>query len=323
MSIGANLAVMVRAVVAPLTLGAALAIHAQPAAAPSPMVAQQVSTSAWYVQGESALGSTANRNFISNAGFVVTPAGVVVIDALGSPELARELIAEVRRRTGKAVTHVILTHYHADHIYGLQEFKRAGARIIAQRAGLEYLNSDTAQSRLEASRKELAPWIDADTRLVPADEWIDGPRELVVGGVRLLLQPVGPAHTPEDLVVFLPAEKVLFAGDIVFRGRLPYVGQADSRHWIAALNTVLAFDAKAVVPGHGPLSTSARQDMELTRDYLAYLRETMGRAARDMEPFDDAYQRTDWSRFDQLPLFRAANRMNAYNTYLLMEHEPQ
>jgi glyoxylase-like metal-dependent hydrolase (beta-lactamase superfamily II) len=323
MTFGARLAFLVRAGVALLALGAAFAIQAQPATAPSTMVAQQVSASTWYVQGESALGSPANRNFISNAGFVVTPAGVVVIDALGSPELARELIAEVRRRTGKAVTHVILTHYHADHIYGLQEFKRAGARIIAQRAGLEYLNSDTAQSRLEASRKDLAPWIDADTRLVPADEWIDGPRELVVGGVRLLLQPVGPAHTPEDLVVFLPAEKVLFAGDIVFRGRLPYVGQADSRHWIAALNTVLAFDAKAVVPGHGPLSTSARQDMEFTRDYLAYLRETMGRAARNMEPFDDAYQQTDWSRFDQLPLFRAANRMNAYNTYLLMEHEPQ
>jgi glyoxylase-like metal-dependent hydrolase (beta-lactamase superfamily II) len=323
MTIAGKLTLLVRGVLALLALGTALATQAQPAAAPAPMVAQQVSASAWYVQGESALGSPANRNFISNAGFVVTPAGVVVIDALGSPELARDWSADVRRRTGKAITHVILTHYHADHIYGLQEFKQAGARIIAQRAGLEYLNSDTAQSRLEASRKELAPWIDADTRLVPADEWIDGPRELVVGGVRLLLQPVGPAHTPEDLVVFLPAEKVLFAGDIVFRARLPYVGQADSRHWIAALNTILAFDAKAVVPGHGPLSTSARQDLELTRDYLAYLRETMGRAARDMEPFDDAYRRTDWSRFDQLPLFRAANRMNAYNTYLLMEHEPQ
>lgn len=285
------------------------------------VVARQVSPSAWYVQGESALGSRANRNFVSNAGFIVTPQGVVVIDALGSPQLARELMAEIRRRTGKAVTHVIVTHYHADHIYGLQEFKRAGARIIAHRGGLEYLNSDTAQSRLAASRVDLSPWIDANTQLVAADEWIDAPRELVLGGTRLLLQPVGPAHTPEDLVVFLPAERVLFAGDIVFRERIPFVGQADSRHWIAALNTVLAFNAKAVVPGHGPMSTAAREDMELTRDYLSYLRESMGRAARDLEPFEEAYQKTDWSRFEKLPLFRAANRMNAYNTYLLMEHE--
>lgn len=285
------------------------------------MTAQQVSASAWYVQGESALGSTANRNFVSNAGFVVTPAGVVVIDALGSPELARELIAEVRRRTDKPITYVIVTHYHADHIYGLQEFQRAGARIIAHRAGQDYLHSDTAQSRLAASRVELAPWIDVATRLVPADEWIDGPRELVLGGLRLLLQPVGPAHTREDLVVFLPSERVLFAGDIVFRGRIPFVGQADSRHWIAALDMLLAFDAKFVVPGHGPMSSTVRDDMELTRDYLSYLRETMGKAARSMEPFEEAYRQADWSRFDKLPLFRAANRMNAYNTYLLMEHE--
>ena len=282
---------------------------------------RQVSPSAWYVQGESALGSPANGNFVSNAGFIVTPAGVVVIDALGSPALARELIAQILRLTGKPVTHVILTHYHADHVYGLQEFKRAGAEIIAHRAALEYLHSETAQSRLLASRTDLAPWIDADTHLVPADVWIDGPRDLDIGGMKLLLRPVGPAHTPEDLVVFLPSEKVLFAGDIVFRGRVPYVGQADSRSWIAALNTVLAFDAAAVVPGHGPLSTSAREDILLTRDYLSYLRETMARAAQNLDPFEEAYARADWSRFEHLPLFRAANRMNAFNTYLLMERE--
>ena len=293
---------------------------AQPAA-PRAVKAQQVSPSAWFVQGEAALGSPANRNFISNAGFVLTPAGVVVIDALGSPQLARELLAEIARITPLPVTHVVVTHYHADHIYGLQEFRRRGARIVAQRGALEYIHSDTAAARLRASREELAPWIDAHTELVVPDQWIEGPTELVVGGQRLLLRPVGPAHTPEDLVVFLPSEQVLFAGDMVFRGRIPFVGQADSRQWIAALDTLLQLQPRVVVPGHGALSTTAREDLQLTRDYLAYLRETMGAAARDMEPFDEAYARTDWSRFEQLPLFRAANRMNAYNTYLLMERQ--
>jgi glyoxylase-like metal-dependent hydrolase (beta-lactamase superfamily II) len=289
--------------------------------APRKVAPQQVSASAWFVQGDAALGSPANRNFISNAAFIVTPAGVVVIDALGSPQLARELLAEIARVTPQRVTHVIVTHYHADHVYGLQEFRQAGARIIAHRAALEYLNSDTARQRLEVSRTDLAPWIDAQTQLVVPDQWVDGATELVVGGVRLQLQPVGPAHTPEDLVVLLPAERVLFAGDMVFRGRVPFVGQADSRQWIAALDTLLKMDPQVVVPGHGALSTSARQDLELTRDYLVYLRETMGAAARDMEPFDEVYARTDWSRFEHLPLFRAANRMNAYNTYLLMERQ--
>ncbi len=286
-----------------------------------PMVAQQVAPSAWYVEGVSALGSPANQNFISNAGFVITPAGVVVIDALGSPALAERLLAQIARLTPQPVTHLIVTHYHADHIYGLQTFRARGVRVLAHQAARLYLNSDTAQLRLQASRSELAPWIDEDTRLVQADEWLNGDRELTVGGVRFEIRAVGPAHTPEDLVVYLPSEKVLYAGDLVFRSRIPYVGQADSRHWIVALDRLLAFDATVVVPGHGPLSQQTRQDMQLTRDYLVYLRKSMGQAAANLEPFDDAYRNTDWSAFEHLPLFRVANRMNAYNTYLLLEQE--
>lgn len=291
------------------------------AASEPPMVAQQVAPSAWYVEGVSALGSPANQNFISNAGFVITPAGVVVIDALGSPALAERLLAQIARLTPLPVTHLIVTHYHADHIYGLQTFRARGVRVFAHQAARLYLNSDTAQLRLQASRSELAPWIDEDTRLVQADEWLNGDRDLTVGGVRFEIRAVGPAHTPEDLVVYLPSERVLFAGDLVFRSRIPYVGQADSRHWIVALERLLSFDASVVVPGHGPLSQQARQDMQLTRDYLVYLRKSMGQAAANLEPFEEAYQATDWSAFEHLPLFRVANRMNAYNTYLLMEQE--
>ncbi len=304
---------------------AAALAHAQTPAPAEPaepaMTARQLSASAWAVEGLSALGSPTNRNFISNAGFVLTRDGVVLIDALGSPALAQRLLDEIRKHTNKPVTHVIVTHYHADHIYGLQALKATGAKVIAHQAAREYLNSDTARLRLEASRTELAPWIDKDTRLVPADEWLNGDRELVIGGVVLRIKPVGPSHTPEDLVVYLPQEKVLFAGDLVFRNRIPFVGQADSRQWIKALDALLAFDASVILPGHGPVSTDARKDMELTRDYLVHLRGVMGYAAKNLEPFDDAYKAADWSRFEQLPLFRFANRMNAYNTYLLMERE--
>ena len=287
------------------------------------MLAREAAPGCWYVEGLSAMGSPANQNFISNAGFIVTPAGVVVVDALGSPALAKRLLAEIARVTPQNVTHVIVTHYHADHIYGLQVFADSGARIVAHQAAREYLNSDTARLRLQVSRTELAPWIDEQTRLVQATDWIDGRRELVVGGVELVVQPVGPAHTPDDLVVYVPSRRVLYAGDLVFRSRIPFVGEADSRNWIASLEKLLAFDAQVVVPGHGPVSTQARRDMQLTRDYLIYLRKTMGQAARDMTPFDEAYQATDWREFEHLPLFGAANRMNAYNTYLLMEHESE
>jgi len=285
------------------------------------MQAREAAPGCWYVEGLSALGSPANQNFISNAGFVVTSSSVVVIDALGSPALAERLLAEIAKVTSKKVSHVIVTHYHADHVYGLQVFADRGIPIIAHQAGREYLYADVARLRLQASREELAPWIDAQTRLVPATQWIDARQELTVGDTQLVLQPVGPAHTPEDLAVYLPQRKLLYAGDLVFRSRIPFVGQADSRNWILSLDKLLAFDAQVIVPGHGPVSTEARKDMQLTRDYLVYLRKTMGAAAQEMTPFEEAYKATDWSAFEHLPLFGAANRMNAYNTYLLMEHE--
>ena len=291
------------------------------ASALPPMAAVQVSPSAWYVEGLSAAGSPANQNFISNAGFIVTRTGVVVIDALGAPALAERLVALIRQKTALPITHVIVTHFHADHVYGLQVFRRLGAEIWAHRAAQDYLNSDNARLRLIASRTELAPWVNTDTQLTPATTWLDGPTELYAGGVRIVIHPMGPSHTPEDLAVHLPDEQLLFAGDLVFRNRIPFVGQADSRRWIAALDELLALKPAVIVPGHGAVSHQSAQDMQLTRDYLVYLRKAMGEAAKNLEPFEAAYAQADWERFEQVPMFRFINRMNAYNTYLLMERE--
>ena len=278
---------------------------------------QKVSPSVWYVQGESALGSQANKNFISNAAFIVGKTGVVVVDALGSPALAKALIRAIAKITPLKVTHVIVTHYHADHIYGLQEFKKIGAKIIAHPAAKEYLYSDTAKNRLTASRAELSPWIDENTTLIEADTWIDKDVALNLSGVDLLIKNAGPAHTPEDLIVFFDGEKILFAGDLVFRGRIPFIGPtADTAPWIVSLKTMQDLNASAVVPGHGAAFKSAKEDIAQLQDYLTYLRTTMGKAVNDLDLFDEAYAAADWSRFENLPLFRFANRMNAYNTYL-------
>ena len=281
----------------------------------------QVAPNTYFVQGVPEMGSKQNQNFISNAGFVVTPKGVVVIDAVGSPVLAQKLIQEIRKITKQKIVAVVLTHYHADHVYGLQEFKRLGATIYAQKDGLNYLASETAKQRLIASRIDFAPWINQNTHLVPADVWIDQSKTITVGGVEFILNRVGPAHAHEDLIVYVPSEKVLFAGDLVFRGRIPFVGNADSRGWVNALNEIQKLNPAIVVPGHGPYSTNAVEDVVFTRNYLAYLREVMGPAARDLDPFEEAYAKADWSEYDGMPLFRAANRMNAYNVYLSIQAE--
>ena len=118
-------------------------------------------------------------------------------------------------------------------------------------------------------------------------------------------------------MVYLPADKVLFAGDLVFRGRIPFIGPtANTAPWIASLKTMQDLNASTVVPGHGAAFQSATEDIAQLQDYLTYLRTTMGKAVNDLDLFDEAYAAADWSRFEKLPLFRFANRMNAYNTYL-------
>lgn len=281
----------------------------------------KVAPHTYFVQGLPEMGSSKNQNFISNAGFVITPDGVVVIDALGSPVLAQKLIKEIKKVTPQKIVAVIVTHYHADHVYGLQEFKKIGAKIYAQGEGRNYLSSETAKQRLIASRVDFAPWVNQSTHLQPADIWIDQDYKLTVGGVDFLISRVGPAHSPEDLLIYVPSEKALFVGDLVFRGRIPYVGNADSKGWLHALDKFEEFKPAVVIPGHGAVSVNPSEDIRFTREYLKYLRESMTKAAINMDPFEEAYQQTDWSEYEGMPLFGAANRMNAYNVYLSIQAE--
>lgn len=281
----------------------------------------QVSEHVWYVQGQSGPASAANQGYISNAGFVLTSEGVVVIDALGTPALGRALLAAIRSISAAPIRRVIVTHYHSDHFYGLPAFKAAGAEIWAHQRARDYLEGSVAAARLDQRRGVLATWLDKDTPLLPPDRWLDGDSSFVLGGLHFDLIYAGPAHAPDDMVVLVREDQALFTGDLVFSGRVPFVGDADSRRWLAAMDGLLRHNPKVIVPGHGAASRDAAADLVFTRDYLRYLRAAMGKAAADMMPFEEAYQQTDWSRYQSMPAFDAANRANAYGTYLLMERE--
>jgi glyoxylase-like metal-dependent hydrolase (beta-lactamase superfamily II) len=282
---------------------------------------KQVAPRTWFFQGEPGMASIQNKGFMSNAGFVVTADGVVVFDALGTPALGRAMLAAIRKITPQPVKRVIVSHYHADHFYGLAAFKDAGAEIWAQRRAQAYLSSGQASDRLAQRRLDLFPWVDDTTRIVAPDVWLDGDTDFRLGGVTFQVLYAEGAHSPEDVMMYVVEERVLFAGDLIFAGRVPFVGTADSRGWLKAMDKMIAVKPAIVVPGHGPASADVARDLVLTRDYLVYLRETMGRAVADLDSFDDAYARTDWSKYKGLPAFEQANRINAYGTYLLLEQE--
>ena len=286
-----------------------------------PMQAVRLGPHSYYVEGMPGAASSENQGFMSNAGFVVTRDGVVVFDALASPPLAEKLVGLIRKITQQPIKRVIVSHYHADHFYGLQVFKALGAEIWAHRLAEGATRTTEAAERFTQRKEALFPWVDDATQLLEADRFLDGDMDFAMGGVDFALRHVGPAHSSEDMAMLVKQDGVLYAGDLVFRGRVPFVGDADSGAWIAALDKLIALAPQVLVPGHGAPSYEPRADLVFTRDYLQYLRDQMGVAARDLVPFEEAYDKTDWSRYAALPAFDEANRVNAYNQYLRMEQE--
>lgn len=304
------------------TMLLAASLHAAPAYPPVTVEfpVERISEHAYYAQG-AAGAATENEGFISNAGFVVTDEGVVVFDALGSPSLAWALRQKIRAVTDQPVVMVVVSHYHADHIYGLQVFKDEGAKVIAPRGAYAYLDSAASKERLEERRLSLYPWVNDDTRLVRPDLMIEDFYGFSLGGVDFQLNYLGSAHSDGDLTMYVVQDRILFSGDIIFEGRLPFVGDADTRRWLETLEALETNQLVALVPGHGPAADLPVEAVANTRKYLAYLREVMGAAVEELQDFASAYDAADWSRFQDLPAFDAANRRNAYQVYLSMEAE--
>ena len=284
------------------------------------MQLRQITQDIYYVEGIPGI-ATDNEGFISNAGFIITGEGVVVFDALGTPSLAKKLIGLIKSVTEQPIKRVIVSHYHADHIYGLQVFKEEGARIYAADGSLDYLNSDVAVERLEERRFSLDPWVNDQTQLIFPDEIINKSATFPLGKKTFTINFQGKAHSDGDLAMLVEPDLVLFSGDIIFRSRIPFIGSGDTKHWLETLQKLETSGLKALVPGHGPATFEPSERISLTREYLAFMREVMREGVNELMSFDEIYSETDWSKFEHLPAFEAGNRINAYQVFLSMEQE--
>ena len=284
------------------------------------MEVKQVSEHVYYVEGIPGI-ATDNEGFISNAGFIVTNDGVVIFDSLGTPSLANKLIQKIKAVTKQPIKKVVVSHFHADHIYGLQVFEELGAEIIAPYGAQKYIQSEAAASRLEERQFSLEPWVNEDTHLVLPDTTVEKSTAFTLGGITFTINFMGKAHSDGDLTMLVEPDKVLFSGDIIFEGRIPFVGSADSKKWLDTLTKLETDGLTALVPGHGPASSTPKETISLTRRYLAHLRKVMGAGIEDFTPFDEVYGEADWSEFKDLPSFAEGNRINAYQVYLSMEAE--
>ncbi len=301
---------------APSTLGA------QPSYADVPvdMQARQVSEHVYYVQGVARI-ATDNAGFVSNAAFIVTDEGVVVFDTLGTPPLGYMLLKVIEGITDQPVVRVYNSHYHADHMYGNQVFADIGVEIVAPEGAATYLEGDTARQRLEERRTSLAQWVTADTRIIVPDRYLLGEETFTLGGVTMRAVNAGSAHSDGDLILLVETDSVLLSGDMIFEGRIPFLGSENSGTWLEILDSLSQMEVAAVVPGHGNAAENPGQIVDLTRRYLAFVRTVMLEAVDNWVAFDEAYDSTDWSEFEGLPTFEDANRRNAYGVYLSIEQE--
>jgi cyclase len=213
------------------------------------------------------------RLCISNAGFIVGEDEVVIVDSLFTRSMNREFQAQIRRVTAKPASLLINTHHHVDHTLGNALFPES--RVIAhQRA--------RAEQELTGIPEELATFLPhwaADFQDLPvrlADATLEGALELHLGTRRVQLISFPPGHSASDLVVYLPRERILFAGDLAFFRVTPVTFDGYVSGWIRSLDRLAKMDVDTVVPGHGPVGTS--QDLRLVRGYLTLLRRQARRA---------------------------------------------
>ena len=190
---------------------------------------------------------------VSNTGFIVGDQGVIAIDAGFFVQGAKNELAEIAKITPKPVDAVIITHSDPDHINGLPAFPK-GVKIIAQDNAKAEMVSFLANPRANGmpAPPEIKDYL--PTRTVAARE------TLVLDGVKLVLLHVAPAHTDGDLIIYLPVQKIVFAGDILTPAVGPYPGihlnkQGASLGWIETVKAILALDADTFISGHGAPET--------------------------------------------------------------------
>ena len=252
-----------------------------------------------------------------NAGFVVTREGVVVIDALASPADGARLLATIRAATRQPVRWLVLTHHHPDHHFGAVVLRRAGARVLAH-PDTRVLASEGGENNL------IADWV----RVVGLDAMrgfefantpdrpVAGTDTLRIGGRTLVIEHPGPAHSAGDLTVWLPEERVLFAGDLLIEDGVTMVVDGDSRALLRALAGLDRRGARAVVPGHGTIPKSPAALVALTREYVTGVQRDMRAAVERGVPMRRALAALPPADTTRPVSLASRRRRNAVRVYL-------
>ena len=229
--------------------------------------------------------------FLNNAGCIVGRSSTTVIDSTGTEARARAFHAAVRKVSQLPVTTLVNTHSHGDHTHG--NFMFADSAIVA---------SELCRREIIASgnaANALFPMVDfGDCPVTPPTVTFEERLSLYVDDLKVELIFVGPAHTTNDIVAWIPERKLLFTGDIIFNGGTPFALGGSVAGWLVALERIEALGAETIVPGHG--SVCGPEVIADVRAYLQFVQETAKRGMDAGTPPLELAQNLDLGRFKDL-----------------------
>ena len=221
-----------------------------------------------------------NGGDIAVGGFVVGTRSVAVIDPGGSVALGRAFARAVRARTPLPVSHVVLTHFHPDHVFGAAAFVGAGVAVLAH---ANFVRARTQRGGFYAERfAALLDGLGREALVAPTLEvGVGEPRTIELGERRLQLVAHPTAHTDNDLTLFDPDARVLWAGDLLFEGRTPAL-DGSLLGWLDVIDSLAALEPRLAVPGHGepgPLEPMLEAQRRYLRDLLENTRAALASGA--------------------------------------------
>jgi glyoxylase-like metal-dependent hydrolase (beta-lactamase superfamily II) len=272
----------------------------------------------WAVLGDSGKGAEGRPN----AGFVATTEGIIAVGGLASPAQARAVIRTIRTRSKRPLAWLVLYAHHPDMMFGAIEFRRAGAKIAA--------HPDTRVLAGEAGPDALVADWDAVVGLQELlgfeyanqpDRPVTGWDTLRLGGKQVVLIHPGPAHSKGDLMIWLPAERVLFAGDILLEDGVTMVVDGRSAVLLETLDLIDSLNPKVLVPGHGRIPARPSALTAQTRAYITSLRDSMRAEVRRGTPMGRAVGAYPPPANRRPVALTSRIRRNALRVYLEMERE--
>jgi len=278
----------------------------------------KVAEGVWSSIGATEPPTYENSGHNNNLSFIITDEGVVVINAGDNYLLARALHEEIKKLTDKPVKYLIWENGQGHASMGSAYWKEQGVHIIAHKdavAEAKHMSAQMLEWILNRSRDK-----GVGTRFVLPDQTFEDKIVIDLGGTRIELLHLGPAHSPGDISVWLPQKKVVIAGDMAFHQRmLPVFEYTDTKAWIETWNKFEALGAEMVVPGHG-VPTDMATVRKYTIGYLKFMRERIGKLIEDGGLLEDVYS-IDQSPWMHLDTYDELHKLNASRMFRMMEFE--